>query len=261
MPSIYAHYRFGSQLLPDLPADIRRCIQRFRRLYNMGLQGPDFFFFYRLGISTDIGKLGHELHYETGDAFFSRICARLAETPNEAAAAYLYGLLAHYCLDSLCHPYVHEQTDEGPLLHNEMETEFDRYLLTLDGFELPHTYRRATHMKLTRGEYATVALFYPPATGPQVREAIVTMALISDLLTCKNNTHRYLAQFILKKMGGQHPGLLMPTRPNSKCTHLNDELLARYQQALTRYGAMLDQLRDHMTHRTPLGKEFTAIFG
>lgn len=42
MPASYAHYRFGKQVLPALPAEIRQNIQRFRRLYDMGLQGPDF---------------------------------------------------------------------------------------------------------------------------------------------------------------------------------------------------------------------------
>lgn len=261
MPSIYAHYRFGGAVLPALPADIRRTIQRFRRLYQIGLQGPDFFFSYRFGMSSEVCGLGHTFHYQSGDEFFSDICARLTDAPNEAAIAYLYGLLSHYCLDSLCHPFIHEQTDDGPILHNELETEFDRYLLTLDGWEQPHTFRRAAHLKLTPGEYATVALFYPPATAGQVREAITTMKLIADLLTCKNNTHRYLAQIILKKMGSEHPGLLMPTRPNSKCTHLNEELLRRYEQALARCPAMAEQLHAHMTHRAPLGEDFRAIFG
>ncbi len=43
MPSTYAHYRMGAALLPMLPADVRRVIQRFRRLFDVGLHGPDIF--------------------------------------------------------------------------------------------------------------------------------------------------------------------------------------------------------------------------
>ena len=46
MTANYAHYRFGKQLLPQLPADVRQCIQRFRRMYDMGLHGPDIFFYH-----------------------------------------------------------------------------------------------------------------------------------------------------------------------------------------------------------------------
>ena len=38
MPAGYAHYRFGKLLLPHLPADVRQTIQRFRRMYDAGLQ-------------------------------------------------------------------------------------------------------------------------------------------------------------------------------------------------------------------------------
>ena len=32
MPSTYAHFRFGSLLLPHMPGDVRRTILRFRQL-------------------------------------------------------------------------------------------------------------------------------------------------------------------------------------------------------------------------------------
>lgn len=46
MPANYAHYRFGKQLLSGMCPNDRRSIQRFRRLYDMGLHGPDIFFYY-----------------------------------------------------------------------------------------------------------------------------------------------------------------------------------------------------------------------
>ena len=46
MPSSYAHYRFGTQVLDLMPADIREPILRNRALFDAGLQGPDFLFFH-----------------------------------------------------------------------------------------------------------------------------------------------------------------------------------------------------------------------
>ena len=57
MPANYAHYRFGKQLLPGMDAETARSIQRFRRLYDMGLHGPDFFFYYNPLIKTAAGEL------------------------------------------------------------------------------------------------------------------------------------------------------------------------------------------------------------
>ena len=103
MPANYAHYRFGKQLLSGMCPNDRRSIQRFRRLYDMGLHGPDIFFYYNPLIKTATGQLGGVFHAQSGQEFFARVCAQAG---SEAGRVYLLGLLGHYCLDSVCHPYV-----------------------------------------------------------------------------------------------------------------------------------------------------------
>ena len=127
MPSTYAHYRFGIQMLPQMPADVRRTIQRFRQLFEMGLHGPDIFFYNSPLIKTNVGFWGAKFHEQTGEDFFTRVCRNLRLEPSEAAAAYLYGVLCHYCLDAHCHPYVHKTAEKGEVTHAQLETEFERY--------------------------------------------------------------------------------------------------------------------------------------
>ena len=43
MPANYAHYRFGKLVLQEMPPQTKRLVQRFRRLFEVGLYGPDFF--------------------------------------------------------------------------------------------------------------------------------------------------------------------------------------------------------------------------
>ncbi len=38
MPSSYAHYRFGKQVLPTLPPEARQCVTRFRRMFIFGVE-------------------------------------------------------------------------------------------------------------------------------------------------------------------------------------------------------------------------------
>ena len=144
MPANYAHYRFGKQLLSGMCPNDRRSIQRFRRLYDMGLHGPDIFFYYNPLIKTATGQLGGVFHAQSGQEFFARVCAQAG---SEAGRVYLLGLLGHYCLDSLCHPYVEKKEADGSARHVELESEFDRYLLEADGVVLPHTYDGSAHMR------------------------------------------------------------------------------------------------------------------
>lgn len=41
MPSTYAHYRFGRDVLSGLPPALQGIIQDHRALYDLGLHGPD----------------------------------------------------------------------------------------------------------------------------------------------------------------------------------------------------------------------------
>ena len=46
MPSTYAHYRFGQEVLKELPNDIKKIIIENKELYDIGLPGPDLLFYY-----------------------------------------------------------------------------------------------------------------------------------------------------------------------------------------------------------------------
>ena len=48
----------------------------------------------------------------------------------DAARAYFYGLLCHFTLDSICHPYIHTAMKEFNVTHAATETAFDRAFVT-----------------------------------------------------------------------------------------------------------------------------------
>lgn len=255
MPANYAHYRFGKQVLPALPADVRQCIGRFRRMFDMGLHGPDIFFYYNPLMKTAVGDLGGKLHAQSGQDFFPRACTAAT---SEAARAYLYGLLGHYCLDSLCHPYVQQLVDIGEARHVALESEFDRFLLALDKEPSPHTYDMSKRFKLTRGECMTVAEFYPPATGANVSQSVKIMALSSKFLA---NPNRERTEKWLKKLKPELCDNLIPEAEVEELALYVQELKERYDQALSRYPVLLEQLTAHMHTGDPLGEDFAPNFG
>lgn len=255
MPASYAHYRFGKLLLPNLPADVRQCIQRFRRMYDMGLHGPDIFFYYNPLLKTAVGDLSGKFHRQTGAEFFPAACA---QANSEAAKAYLYGLLAHYCLDSICHPFVQQKVDSGEAGHAALEAEFDRYLMDLDGLPQPHIQDLSPRMKLTRGECMTVAAFYPPATGGNVNLSVKNMALLHKFGA---NENRKRTETWLKRLKPSLCDGLIPEEPITEFARMDSELLARFNRAVKRYPLMLEQLLTHMRTGEALGEDFTVDFG
>lgn len=258
MPAFYTHLRFGNQLLQSLSKETMRPVRHFRRLFEAGLQGPDFFFYHNPLVRTETVELGSRFHHQSGGAFFTQVCTVLREDPSEAGLAYLYGLLAHYCLDSQCHPFVHQVTKDGTIGHTELEVEFDRYLLAKDGYESPHTQDLSGRMKLTRGECVTVARFYPPATPGNVYQSVANMKRCMGFLAGKNR--KFLA-FVMKRTPASIQQQLMPEHANHKCLHLNKDMMALYEEAAQSYPVLLAQLLSHLERETPLGKEFERDFG
>lgn len=255
MPAKYAHYRFGKQILSAIPAKERQCIQRFRRLFDMGLQGPDIFFYYNPLMKTAVGDLYAAIHGQTGQEFFTRACP---QANTEAARAYLYGLLGHYCLDSVCLPFVRKKESSGEARRGELETEFDRYLLEIDGLTPPHNYDLSPHIKLTRGECVTVAAFYPPATPANVNASVRHMAWAARLLA---GTNRKRTEKIVNIPKNQAiSDLLMPTEGHERWTRTDSEMLVLYTRALKRYSELLPQLTAYMLSEEPLGEDFGASF-
>lgn len=255
MPAFYAHYRFGKQLLPQLPPDVRQCAHRFRRMFDMGLQGPDLFFFHNPLKRTAIRDLSGIYHQKTGEEFFTDACVRAG---SEAARAYLYGLLGHYCLDAACHPFVEKKTASGEVGHVALEAEFDRYLMEQDGIASPHTHDLTPRMKLTRGECMTVAEFYPEASGGDISRCLHLMVMLHKLSADKKRTR---TEAILKRL---NPGLcngLIPEEGSEFYARMDSELRARYNQAQKHYLVLLAQLQAFLKDGSPLGEDFQPDFG
>ena len=261
MPAHYAHYRFGDQLLPTLPANVSRPILRFRRLFDMGAQGPDLFLYYNILTENALEKQSKKLHAMTGREFFGMICRRLRLEPTEAGQAYLYGLLAHYCLDRTCHPRIREVTEDGKIGHIELETEFDRYLMTLDGIPFPENFDNSRHMTLTKGECVTIAGLYPSVKPGDVLQSVQNIANVTKFLAAPKGNRRAWLQKAAKKAAPKFTPFIMGESPNRNCAHLDEELKALYDEAFALYPTLLEQLTAHMTYNASLGEEFEKTFG
>ncbi len=258
MPASYAHYRFGQQLPDLLSSGERRLTQHFRQLFLTGLQGPDPFFYHNPLFRTKVVKLGSTFHAQTGREFFTHACTCVT---SDGAKAYLLGLLGHYALDSVCHPFVNEQTKDGKISHVELESEFDRFLMKKDGISLPHTFDRGESIRLTRGECVTASAFFPTMKPGQLRTSVKNTSRFLKILSApKPGTRKFLRR-VMSIPGGQLRHHLMLERRNSNCSHLNAELFSLYNKALERYPLLWQQLCDHMQKAVPLGPEFDVDFG
>lgn len=111
MPSIFTHYITGGKVYEKLSAEARSLIEPNRRIFDFGLQGPDFFRYYGAPFHSDeaITRLSMLLHERTVDEWLSTIYRYIkTQAPEDFAilAPYFLGYLVHYQIDQAVNPYV-----------------------------------------------------------------------------------------------------------------------------------------------------------
>ena len=261
MPATYAHYRFGQQALAGLSPELQKTAKTYSRLYDAGLHGPDPLFYHSILRRDQLGALASRYHRIPGKELFEGICTRLRQAPEKPDVAYLFGLLTHYCLDSLCHPLIIRLDGEGQCPHSELETEFDRFLLTLDGEQTPHTRDLGAHLHPDNGELAVMARCFPPATAAQLGRCMRNMTWATRILCGKGLLPRGLLERIIPIAGETARQQLMPRTPSPRAKAFDEPLLQLYDQALERFPALAKQLEEHLYQGTPLGEAFAPIMG
>lgn len=116
MPGFATHYIFGQDVYHKLPeSSMKKNLYRNRAAYGLGLQGPDFFFFFLPSYLLHGKNLGSVTHTTDTQKFFHALFKSRSMFHNiedrDIADAYLIGFLGHYTLDTTCHPFVYGRTN------------------------------------------------------------------------------------------------------------------------------------------------------
>lgn len=231
MPAAYTHYRFGRDVLPLLPPETRQIIAAHRALYDLGLHGPDPFFFYRQPFDNAVSRLGHSLHRQTGGTVLRRMAALWEKQPTDAGLSYLYGFLCHFALDSACHGYVGQMERLG-VGHSILETQLDRAFLVEDRLD-PTRVNPVGHLQPTAEHARIIAAFFPQLTEREVEESCKSMVRVQQLLLPSSTAKRKLLQGSTRLLKLDFvAGMVMPERESVACRQMVTHLRALYNEVL-----------------------------
>ena len=136
MPAYLAHYTCGVYAQRHLGhTQLNTLIREHRHAWQMGLAGPDLFFYSVIEATRPGMTIGRAMHkYRTG-AFLRSLyrCAfELEGKEREIALAYFAGFAGHYALDCAGHPAVYHATDD-PDERKALGRHF-RYEAAMDAF-------------------------------------------------------------------------------------------------------------------------------
>ena len=254
MPSGYAHYRFGNEMLQRLPEKLRQRIEPHRALYDIGVHGPDILFYFHPLKKTVTRAKGSAMHDRPGREFFP-----MHGVAKARALAYIYGFITHFSLDSACHTYVEQRKRESGLSHTEIEVEFDRRLMALDGCP-----ERCPLEHIVANDVCaeTITPFYDGVEQNEILHSLKSMRFYGYLLDTRVPFFRWLIRSVAGKMDktGELSGW-MASGTNPACDETYAGLMEKWQVGVQRAEMLMQEFEAVLNDGAPLNAVYEATFG
>ncbi len=261
MPTTYTHQRFGAECAKVLSGEAAVAARARRGLFNAGAHGPDLLFYYRAPLPSGVARLGSRLHHESARSFFAHARPTwLAGADREGMAAYLFGFLAHFALDSACHGFVNSECSRLGVTHNRLEAVWDARLMLRDG-RAPSGVYRGEALSPSRRDAAVIAPFYCLTAG-QALAACRGQARAMRILYSPRGVKKKLlrAAISLARLPGDFGGLFIDDEiPPGLCGAL-DGLDGLYAAALEDYREMAPALMGFLDGGAGLPERFGRDF-
>ena len=263
MPTTYAHYKFGQEVLNALPGPLKSSIEKNRELFDIGLHGPDILFYYRVVTKNRVNQLGYAMHDRFADEFFTRAAKVLENASDKGAArAYLYGFICHFALDSECHNYIEKMIQVSGISHSEIEMEFDRCMLVEDGIE-PVSYLTCRHIHATQKNAQVIAPFFEGITENEVKQSLSWLIFCHKILLAPGAGKRKLLFAVLKLVGmyDTASGMVMSLSSNPACESYNHLLQRQFSGAVSVAAGLISQYQKVLLEGKELPERFHQTFG
>ena len=263
MPTTYAHYKFGKEVISALPRPLQNSIENNRELFDTGVHGPDLLFYYKALMKNPVNTQGYELHDKMSDEFFRNAVEVIKKAEDPAAArAYIYGFICHFALDSECHPYIEKMIQTSGISHSEIEMEFDRLLLKEDYIN-PVRYLATGHIHPNRKNASVIAPFFNDMTPELIEKSMRSMIFCHKVLLAPGKAKRNLIFGCLKLAGHYEDkqGMVMSLEPNPACKEYCQLLKRLYAGAVPLAAGLIIQYQKALFDGAELPERFHRTFG
>ena len=262
MPAFYAHRKFGASVTEALSEEMIAVINNHRTQFDLGCQGPDIFFFYRPWGTNAVNKYGNQLHEDPAKELFERGAKIIRKYGQDSAqAAYVYGVVCHFSLDSECHPYVAEMIEKTGVAHIEIEEEFEKYVMRIDGVN-PFSTDLSKMVPTDRETVDAVKPLYPAPAWGEVRESLVELKVFKKIICQPSAKGQERINRLLKLTGMYevHKGQMNQMVDNLACTESNAGLWERFLGAVSVAASLIEDLNASAKTGKPLSVRFERNF-
>jgi len=249
MPALFTHCLCGQKMLSLVNnPKLIETVSAYRQVFNLGTQGPDFFFFHLAkpwSRKEKVKDFGERLHNENVMNFFSVMLDYIMNNSDKELpllASYLYGYTCHYALDLNTHPYIFYKTGfvrSGELPHNkfvvfhrQFETAIDVLMLKRIMDVKPYTMNAPELIRVNNLEARAVSKMYEYALNKvfevkvyrlQIEKAISNFRQIETILRDKQGIRKKIISLLEDLLGKQRliSSLIYPPEIHDDLDYLN----------------------------------------
>lgn len=263
MPSTYAHYRFGLEVVKKLEEMEKQVTDAYPELFLIGLHGPDILFYYKPLFVNPVNQIGFRMHEKSGEEFFAHAAQVIREhSCQEAYRAYAYGFICHFALDETCHGYIDEKIAASGVSHTEIEVEFDRALMLQDRLD-PIRHKLTHHIIPSEENAGIIQEFFPQTDEKKIKKALRTMIFDNNLLVAPSKIKRQFIYGLLRITGNykEMHGLLVNYEENPLCKDSTEKLFELYEEAKELAVNLIHEYKEYIKGKEPLNEIYQYTFG
>ncbi len=258
MPATYAHWRFGEDCFQIMPEDIKKIVNDNRDIFNLGVHGPDIFF-YDL-THKKITSYGSKMHKLPAMDFFKNSKEVINNhEEKEQMLAYMLGFLSHFTLDSTCHSYVERKREFANISHNYVESAWERHVIELDG-RTPNLVDRSESLRPNK-DIAKVISYFFPFSQKEILRTTKCQHNIIYMLNCISFRKDKFLRTLLKTIGlSDFADLLIGFEEVEICKDSNLRLDKLRKKALKQYEKLLNNYIAYLKEDKKLITYFNKTF-
>lgn len=260
MPALYAHNKFGKFVIPKLSDNAKNTIRKYPDAFRIGLQGPDFLFFYIF--KKKATKLGVNMHHQDTCCFFNHAQRVIRKHGIDSPEySYILGFICHFTLDNVCHPYVNKFMRDTNCGHVEIEGDLEHYILTLDG-HAPESYPMDKLVPNYKNVASCMAPFYPQLNQKEIYHSLCMMRYMKKLFVASGRIKRNLLIFAMKFTlhYRQLKGHIIMPNPNLKCRAKTEFLFSQFINSADDAVELINNFSNAAFHDSILSGKFHRDF-
>lgn len=218
MPAITTHKIFAENVLKKL--QLKQSINIDKNIYFTFAQSHDLLFYYKGFKHKLYNDLGHKSHHYNTQDFIINIISYIKRnnlTRNKECLSFLYGILTHYYLDSIAHPYIFYKTgtykkDKKTLKykgkHNELERQIDalvyelKYKKRYNDYNFKDSLKKYKTTKELKSliNYSYKTTYNIDNIYPKINKGIKTMRIFHKLIVYDKYSFKYKLFLLIDKI-------------------------------------------------------------